>query len=152
MLVNRNEGVNDGVNEIKSMKETKRYERNKADNRARWNKNKVKREEKKDDNLEKIDLKEIYSQLLQEEHIFSRRGYIFNTRQRISIVSEELQNGNVSSNIDSTTRHLTACTSQEKAVPFESQQTRYGVSSERRLEEYFVQTQHSFQLKSECFD
>ena len=35
------------VNEIKSMKETKRYERNKADNRARWNKNKVKREEKK---------------------------------------------------------------------------------------------------------
>ena len=85
MLVNRNEGVNDGVNEIKSMKETKRYERNKADNRARRNKNKVKREEKKDDNLEKIDLKEIYSQLLQEEHIFSRRGYIFNTRQRISI-------------------------------------------------------------------
>ena len=57
------------------MEETKIDERNitdKTDNRARRNKNKVKRKGKKDGSLEKIDLKKIYSQLLQEEQ--SRSG------------------------------------------------------------------------------
>ena len=57
------------------MEETKIDERNitdKTDNRARRNKNKVKRKEKKHGSLEKIDLKKIYSQLLQEEQ--SRSG------------------------------------------------------------------------------
>ena len=38
--------VNDGANETKAMEETKIDERNITDNRARQNKNKVKREEK----------------------------------------------------------------------------------------------------------
>ena len=67
MLVNGNEVVNDGANETKVVEETKIDERNITDNRARRNKNKVKREEKKDGNLEKIDLEKIYSQLLEEE-------------------------------------------------------------------------------------
>ena len=67
VLVNGNEVVNDGANETKAVEETKIDERNITDNRARRNKNKVKREEKKDGNLEKIDLKKIYSQLLEEE-------------------------------------------------------------------------------------
>ena len=49
------------------MEETKINKRNITDNRAMWNKNKVKREEKRHGSLEKIDLKEIYSQLLEEE-------------------------------------------------------------------------------------
>ena len=57
MLVNGNEVVNDGANETKAVEETKIDERNITDNRARRNKNKVKREEKNDGNLEKIDLK-----------------------------------------------------------------------------------------------
>ena len=54
------------------MEETKIDERNITDNRAMRNKNKVKREEKRDGSLEKIDLKKIYSQLLEEEQ--SRSG------------------------------------------------------------------------------
>ena len=53
------------------MEETKIDERNITDNRARQNKNKVKSEEKKDGNLAKIDLKKIYSQLLEEEQSMS---------------------------------------------------------------------------------
>lgn len=41
------------------MEETQIEERNIADNRARGDRNKIKREEKKDGNLDKIDLKEI---------------------------------------------------------------------------------------------
>ena len=55
------------ANETKAVEETKINERNITDNRATWNKNKVKREEKKYGNLEKIDLEKIYSQLLEEE-------------------------------------------------------------------------------------
>ena len=44
------------------MEETQIEERNVADNRARGDRNKVKREEKKDGNLDKIE-----SQLLEEE-------------------------------------------------------------------------------------
>ena len=142
VLVNRNELVNEGANEFKSVEETK------IDNRAMWNKNKVKREER-DGSLEKIDLKKIYSQLLEEEQ--SRSGdrnkstppnistnssqlkndsgfspieeNIFSTQDKEFLsVLEELQNGNVSNNIDSTTRHLTACTPAKNTVSFESAQ------------------------------
>ena len=71
-LVNGDEVVNEGANEVKSVEETKIDERNITDNRAMRNKNKVKREEKRDGSLEKIDLKKIYSQLLEEEQ--SRSG------------------------------------------------------------------------------
>ena len=67
MLVNRNEVVNEGANEVKSVEETKIDETNITDNRAMRKKNKVKREEKRDGSLEKIDLKKIYSELLEEE-------------------------------------------------------------------------------------
>ena len=67
VLVNGNNVVNHGANETKAIEETKIDGRDITDNRARRNKNKVKREEKKEGNLEKIDLKKIYSQLLQEE-------------------------------------------------------------------------------------
>ena len=58
---------------------------------------------------------------------------------------EELQNVNVSNNIDSATKHPTACTSKKKAVPLEFRQIintsfaypRYGVTNEGRLEGYF---------------
>ena len=58
---------------------------------------------------------------------------------------EELQNGNVSNNIDSTTKHPTACTPQQKEVPLAYRQNintsfaypRCGVTSEGRLEGYF---------------
>ena len=58
---------------------------------------------------------------------------------------EELQTTNVSNNIDSTTRHPTACTPGENTVPLESAQNintsfacpRYGVRSEGHLEGYF---------------
>ena len=43
------------------MEETKINGRNITDNRAMWNKNKVKREDKRDGSLEKIDLKKIHS-------------------------------------------------------------------------------------------
>ena len=146
MLVNGNNVVNDGANEIKVIEETKIDERNITDNRARRNKNKVKREEKKEGSLEKIDLKKIYPQLLQEEQSKSGErnkstppiistnssqlkndsGFslieedIFSTQDKEFLsVLEELQNVNVSNNIDSTTRHPTACTPQEKAVPLE---------------------------------
>ena len=89
-------------------KETKIDERNITDNRAMRNKNRVKREEKKDGSLEKIDLKKMYSQLLEEEpsrsgdrnkstppnistnssQVKNDSGFfpiIFNTRQRVSI-------------------------------------------------------------------
>ena len=58
--------VNDGANETKAMEETKIDERNITDNRARQNKNKVKREKKKDGNLKKI---YVYSQLLEEDRV-----------------------------------------------------------------------------------
>ena len=67
MLVNGDEVVNEGANEVKSVEETKIDERNITDNRAMRNRNKVKRKENKDDGLEKIDLNKIYSQLLEEE-------------------------------------------------------------------------------------
>ena len=67
VLVNGDEVVNEGANEVKSVEETKIDERNITDNRAMRNRNKVKRKEKKDDGLEKIDLNKIYSQLLEEE-------------------------------------------------------------------------------------
>ena len=60
---------------LNQLAKTKIDERNvtgKTDNRARRNKNNIKRKEKKDRRLEKIDLKEIYSQLLEEEQ--SRSG------------------------------------------------------------------------------
>ena len=164
--------VNDCNNETKAVEETKIDERNITDNRARRNKNKVKREEKKDGNLEKIDLKKIYSQLLAEEQSESGErnkstppiistnysqlkndsGFslveedIFSTQDKEFLsVLEELQSANVSNNIDTITRHPTACTAQEKAVPLESRQNintsfaypRYGVTSEGRLEGYF---------------
>ena len=59
MLVNRNEVVNKGANEVTSVEKTKIDERNITDNRAMPNKNKVKREEKRDGSLEKIDLKKL---------------------------------------------------------------------------------------------
>ena len=57
VLFNRNEVVNKGANEVKSVEKTKIDERNITNNRAMRNKNKVKREEKRDGSLEKIDLK-----------------------------------------------------------------------------------------------
>ena len=160
------------ANETKAVEETKIDERNIIDNRAWRNKNKVKREEKRYGNLEKIDLKKIYSQLLEEEQsksgghnkstlpIISANssqlkngpGFslieedIFSTQgKEFLLVLEELQTVNVSNNIDSTTRHPTACTPQEKAVPLESRQNinrsfsypRYGVTNKGRLEGYF---------------
>ena len=111
VLVNRHKVVNDGANETKAIEETKIDERNITDNRASQNKNKVKREEKKDGNLEKIYLVKIYSQLLEEEQSksgehkkstppiistnssqlkndsgFSLIEYTFNTRQRVSFI------------------------------------------------------------------
>ena len=59
VLANGNKAENDGANETKAVEETKIDERNITDNRAMWNDNKVKREEKKNGNLEKIDLKKI---------------------------------------------------------------------------------------------
>ena len=56
MLVNANEVVSDDAKETKAAEETKIDERNITDNRAGRNKNPVKREEKKDAILEKIDL------------------------------------------------------------------------------------------------
>ena len=164
--------VNDGTNDTKAVEETKIDERNITDNRARRNKNKDKREEKKDGTLEKIGLKKIYSQLLEEEQSKSGErnkstppiistnssqlkndsGFsliqedILSTQDKEFLsVCEELQTANVSNNIDSTTRHPTACTPQEKTVPLESRQNintsfaypRYGVTSEGRLEGYF---------------
>ena len=136
------------------------------------NKNKVKREEKKDGSLEKIDLEKIYSQLLEEEQprsgdrnkstppIISTKSFqlkndfsfssieenIFSTQDKEFLsVLEELQNANVSKNIDSTTRHPTACPPGENTVPLESAQNinssfaypRRGVTSEGRLEGCF---------------
>ena len=74
-----------------------------------------------------------------EDDIFSTQG-----KQFLSVF-EELQNTNVSNNIDSTTRHPTACASQEKTVHLESRQNidtsfayfDYGVASEGHLERYF---------------
>ena len=164
--------VNDGTNETKAVEETKIDEKNITDNRARRNKNKVQREEKKDGNLEKIELKKIYSQLLEEEQSKSGErkkstppiistnssqlkndsGFslieedIFSTQDKEFLsVLEELQTANVSNNFESITRHPTACTPQEKAVPLESRQNtntsfaypRYGVTSEGHLEVYF---------------
>ena len=136
--------VNDGTNETKAVEETKIDERNITDNRARRNKNKNKREEKKDGSLEKTDLKKIYSQLLEEEQsksgernkstppIISTNSSQLKNDSGFSLIEflkeflsvlEELQTANVSNNIDLTTRHPTACTPQEKAVPLESRQT-----------------------------
>ena len=72
VLISRNEIVNERANKVKSVEEAKIDERNITDNRAMQNKNKVKREEKRDGSLEKIDLKKIYSRLLEEEQ--SRSG------------------------------------------------------------------------------
>ena len=48
---------------------------------------------------------------------------IFSTQDKEFLsVLEEFQNGSASNNIDSTTRHPTACTPQEKAVPLEFRQ------------------------------
>ena len=74
-----------------------------------------------------------------EQNIFSTQDKEF-----LSVL-EELQNAHVSNNIDSTTRHPTACTPGENTVPLESDQNintsfaypRYGVTSEGRLERYF---------------
>ena len=91
MLVNRNEVVNEGANEVKSVEETKIDETNITDNRAMRKKNKVKREEKRDGSLEKIDLKKIYSQLLEEEQ--SRSGdRNKSTPPNISTNSSQLKN------------------------------------------------------------
>ena len=146
MLVNRNEVVNEGANQVKYVEETKIDERNITDNRAVRNKIKVKREEKRDGSLEKIDLKKIYSQLLEEEQ--SRSGdrnkstppnistnssqlkndsgfspieeNIFSTQDKEFLsVLEELQNANVSNNTDLTTRHPTACTPAKNTVTLE---------------------------------
>ena len=116
-------------------------EENIKDNRTRRHKNKVRREEKKDDNLEKIDLRKIYSQFLEEKQ--SKRGEcnkctppiistncpqlnndsglslieedIFSTQDKTFLpVLEEFQNANVSNNIDSTTRHPPASTPPRK--------------------------------------
>ena len=67
MLVNGNEGGNDGPNETKAVEETKIDEISVTDIRAPWKINKAEREEKKDGNLGKIDLEKIYFQLLEEE-------------------------------------------------------------------------------------
>ena len=149
VLVNENKVVNNGANETKAVEETKIDERNITDNRARRNKNKVKREEKKYGNLGKTDLKKIYSQPLEEEQsksgkrnkstpsIISTNSFqlkndsdfsliekdIFSTQDNEFLsVLEELQTANVSNNIDSTTRHPTAGTPQKKTVPLESRQ------------------------------
>ena len=177
VLVNENEGVSDGANETKAKEETKIDETNATDNKARRKKNKVKREEKKDGNLKKIDLKKIYSQLLEEEQSKSGErsksipaiistnspqlkndsGFslieedIFSTQDKEFLsVLEELQNPSVSNNIDSATRHPTACTIRKKTVPSESRQNnpsfaypRYGDTSEGRLEGYFCLAQSS---------
>ena len=74
-----------------------------------------------------------------EENIFSSQDKEF-----LSVL-EELQNGNVSNNIDSTTRHLTACTPGENTVPLKPAQNintyfgypRYGVTREGRLQGCF---------------
>ena len=60
MLVNGNEGVSDGTNETKVIEKTKIDERSITNNRVRQNEIKAKTEGKKDGNLEKIDLKNIY--------------------------------------------------------------------------------------------
>ena len=89
VLVNRNEVVNEGANEVKSVEKTKIDQRNITDNRAM--RNKVKREEKRDGSLEKIDLKKIYSQLLEEEQ--SRSGdRNKSTPPNISTNSSQLKN------------------------------------------------------------
>ena len=71
---------------------------------------------------------------------------IFSTHEKEFLsVLEQLQNANVSNNIDSTTRHPTACTPGENTVPLESAQNintsfaypRYGATSEGLLEGYF---------------
>ena len=67
MLVNGNEGGNDGPNKTKAVEETKVDEISVTDIRARWKINKAKREEEKDGNLGKIDLEKIYFQFLEEE-------------------------------------------------------------------------------------
>ena len=67
MLVNGNEGGNDGPNETKAVEETKIDQISVTDIRAPWKINKAEREEKKDGNLGKIDLEKIYFQLLEEE-------------------------------------------------------------------------------------
>ena len=74
-----------------------------------------------------------------EENIFSTEDKEF------LLALEELQNANVSNNIDSTTRHLTACSPGENTIPLESGQNkntsfaypRYGVRSEGLLEGCF---------------
>ena len=172
MLVNGNEVVNEGASDVKTVQGTKIDERNITDNRAMRNKNQDKREEKKDSSLEKIDLEKRYFQLLEEEE--SRSGdrnkstppiistnssqlkidsrfspieeNIFSTQDKKFLsVLDELQNANVSNNIDSTTRHPTACTPGENTVPLECAQNinssfaypRYGATSEGRLEGCF---------------
>ena len=60
MLVNGNEGGNDGPNETKEVEEIKIDEISVTDIRARWKINKAEREEKKDGNLGKTDLAKIY--------------------------------------------------------------------------------------------
>ena len=67
MLVNGNLVANNGDNQTKAVEETKIDERNITDNRARGEKIKSKKEESKDGNLGKIDLKKLYSQHLEEE-------------------------------------------------------------------------------------
>ena len=71
---------------------------------------------------------------------------LFSTQDKEFLLAlQQLQNANVSDNIDSTTRHPTACTPEENTVPLESRQNintsfaycRYGVTSEVRLEGYF---------------
>ena len=114
--------------------------------------------------MEKIDLKKMYSHLLEEEQsrsgdrnkstpsiistnssqLKSDSGFspieqnIFSTHEKEFLsVLEQLQNANVSNNIDSTTRHPTACTPGENTVPLESAQNintsfaypRYGATS-----------------------
>ena len=57
----------------------------------------------------------------------------------------QLQNASVSNNVDSTTRHPTACTPQEKTIPLESRQnintsfaySIHSVTSKVPLEEFF---------------
>ena len=87
-----------------------------------------------------------YSQLKNEPNFSQIEKDIFSAPgKEFLLVFEELQNANISNNIDSTTGHPPACTQKEKAVLLESREnintssaySSCGVTSEERLEGYF---------------
>ena len=93
--------------------------KNVTDNRTPRKKNKVKIEEKKEGNLEKIERKENMLSTFRGGAFCGECNNLFSTRDNeFLLVLEELQNANVSNNIDSTTRHCTACTPQTKNSTF----------------------------------